>query len=201
MTDAGDRIKRRGRSGSFSIGRATLTVVIAASTWVMSVPTLGFASHGPGNSPRVFGVGTGRNEFIPPLLGEVRLSVAAHLDQQGRVNGHVEAHGDPDGAGPIEPFSVEGEVTCINVKVNRAAIKYRFKHAEGSAEPFLGGGNQFFLEDNGDPRQGVPRDRTAFDPPQTAAEFELANPTVCDDPDSRLPFYDLEQSGNFVVDG
>ncbi|HEX2089967.1 MAG TPA: hypothetical protein VHI54_08610 [Actinomycetota bacterium] len=197
----GASIKTGRGKESFSIGRTTLIAAVAASIWAVSVPTLGLASHRPGDSPRIFGVGTGRNEFIPPLIGEVRLSVAAHRDQQGRPTGHVEAHGDPDGLGPIEPFSVEGPVTCIEVRHNRAAIKYRFKHAEGSAEPFLGGGNQFFLEDNGEPRNGVAVDRTAFDAPQIAAQFELANPEACDDPNSRLLFYDLEQSGNFVVDG
>jgi hypothetical protein len=199
----GASIKTGRPTGSFSIRRTTLIAAIAASIWVMSVPTLGMAIHRPADSPRVFGVGTGRNEFIPPLFGVVRLSVAAHLDQQGEPTGHVEAQGDPDGElGPIEPFSVEGPVTCIEVRDNRAAIKYRFKHAEGSAEPFLGGGNQFFLEDNGEPRDDAPRDRTAFDAPQTAKEFnELSDPTTCDDPNSRELFYDPEQSGNFVVDG
>jgi hypothetical protein len=96
----------------------------------------------------------------------------------------------------MESFSLEGEVTCITVTGKKAAIKYRFKHAEGSAADFEGGGVQIFLEDNGDPRNGVAVDKSAFDPPQFAGQFDLAA-AQCDDPASRV--YDQIESGNFVV--
>ena len=186
---------RNTREPHRQVGRrvvAAIGLVVSVSVVIEGVAG---ASHGPGNGPRIFGVGSGENQFLV-AIGEARLSVAAHLDQQGRPNGHVRAQGEPDGPGPFESFFLEGEVTCIRVTANRAAIKYRFKHAEGSAEPFQGGGVQIFLEDNGDPRNGIAMDRTAFDPPQVAGEFDLAA-TVCDDPTIRP--YDQIESGNFVV--
>jgi hypothetical protein len=97
----------------------------------------------------------------------------------------------------MEPFRLEGEVTCVQVRGNLAAIKYRFKHAQGSAEPFQDGGVQIFLEDNGDPTPGEAVDRSTFDPPQPAGVFD-ADASRCDDPRSRLG-YDRITSGNFTV--
>jgi hypothetical protein len=142
-------------------------------------------------------VGSGSNQFLV-VLGDARLSVSAHSSALGESpSGEVRAQGDPDGAGPMEPFKLEGEVTCLRVSGNRAAIKYRFKHAEGSAAPFEGGGVQIFLEDNGDPTGGEAVDRTTFDPPQSAPFFDL-DATRCDDPNARLS-YDGIESGNFRV--
>jgi hypothetical protein len=144
-----------------------------------------------------FASGSGTNEFLV-VLGEAHLSGAAHSGPSGEdPAGHIRAQGDPDGAGPMEPFQLEGEVTCLRVSDNRAAIKYRFKHATGSAAPFAGGGVEIFLEDNGNPVDGQPVDRTAFDPPQSASVYDLAA-TQCDDPDSRFS-YDQLESGDFVV--
>jgi hypothetical protein len=141
--------------------------------------------------------GSGTNEFLV-VLGEAHLSGAAHSGPGGEdPTGHIRAQGDPDGVGPMEPFQLEGEVTCLRVSDNRAAIKYRFKHATGSAAPFAGGGVEIFLEDNGDPSDGQAVDRTTFDPPQSAATYDLAA-TQCDDPDSRFS-YDQLDSGNFGV--
>lgn len=147
--------------------------------------------------------GSGSNEFLI-AVGEARLSVGAHSGPLGEdPTGHIRAKGDPDGPGPMEPFELEGEVTCMQVAPKpggsgfRAAIKYRFKHAEGSAEPFDGGGVQIFIEDNGNPAGGQSVDRTTFDPPQPAGVFD-ANADQCDDPNSRFGYDEIE-SGNFVV--
>ena len=164
---------------------------------LLAFPGLVLGSHGQGGDSRDFAVGSGANEFLV-VLGDARLSVAAHSDPDGsRPTGHVRAKGEPDGEGPSEPFELEGEVTCINVSGNRAAIKYRFKHAEGSAEPFEGGGVQIFIEDNGDPVNGEPVDRTTFDPPQQAGVYD-ADAARCDDPRTRLG-YDRINSGDFGV--
>ena len=176
-------------------GNLLAAVGLLVSFSLLALEGVAGASHGPGNGPRIFGVGSGANQFLF-VVGEARLSVAAHLDEQGRPNGHVRAQGEPDGPGPFESFLLEGEVTCIRVTGNRAAIKYRFKHAEGSAEPFEGGGVQIFLEDNGDPRNGIAVDKTAFDSPQVAGVFDQAA-TDCDAP-TRV--YDQIESGNFVVE-
>jgi hypothetical protein len=178
------------------VGRRLATAIGLVVSVSLAMEGVAGASHGPGDGPRIYGVGSGENQFLI-AIGQARLSVAAHLDRLGRPNGHVRAQGEPDGPGPFESFTLEGEVTCIHVEGNKAAIKYRFKHAEGSAEPFQGGGVQIFLEDNGDPRNGIAVDRTTFDPPQMAATFNPAA-TVCDDPRLRTT-YDQIESGNFVV--
>lgn len=158
------------------------------------------ALHTPpagGADPRDEAVGTGTNQFLI-VLGDAHLSVSAHSGALGeRPTGAVRAQGDPDGAGPQEPFKLQGPVTCLRVSGNRAAIKYAFRQAEGSAEPFAGGGVQIFIEDNGDPVGGVAVDRTTFDPPQPAALFAL-NQGFCEDPNTRLT-YDQIESGNFGV--
>lgn len=142
--------------------------------------------------------GSGANQFLI-AIGEARLSASAHSGPLGESpTGAVRAQGDPDGAGPMEAFKLEGPVTCVRVSGNRAAVKYGFHQAEGSAEPFQDGGVQIFIEDNGDPVNGVAVDRTTFDPPQTAAVFGL-DASRCDDPGTRLG-YDQIESGNFRVE-
>jgi hypothetical protein len=194
------RITGEEREGAHRTWRAAkpIAVGIASAACLFAFPPLGSASHSDqGGGPRDFAVGSGSNQFLI-AVGDARLSVAAHSDASGGdPTGHVRAKGDPDGAGPMEPFKLEGEVTCVEVRGNRAAIKYRFKHAEGSAEPFEGGGVQIFVEDNGKPSGGEAVDRTTFDPPQTSGVFDL-NASQCDDPDSRLG-YDQIESGNFTV--
>src|SRR5438045_7059031 len=93
-------------------------------------------------------------------------------------------------------FEVQGPVTCLRVDGNRAAIKYRFKRATGSAAPFQGGGVEVFVEDNGEARRGQPVDANAFQPPQPAGAFNT-NASQCDDPN--LAAYDTVTSGDYVV--
>ncbi len=177
--------------------RRILFLSAAIAILAAALPSFSSASHSDaGGARHDFATGSGSNQFAI-VVGEARLSVAAQSAPDGTdPRGHVRAKGDPDGDGPAEPFKLEGEVTCLRVDGNRAAIKYRFKHADGSAEPFEGGGVQIFLEDNGEPKGGEAVDATAFDPPQPAGVFQT-NETLCDDPSSRP--YDQIESGNFVV--
>jgi hypothetical protein len=176
-----------------------MAVVLTATAGALLAPATPIgAQSGPGGPNHDFAVGAGKGTFVTG--GPAALRVSGHSDPGGAdPTGHVRAKGDLDGdAGPLEPFGLEGEVTCLRVEGNRAAIKYRFKHAQGSADPALqDGGVQIFLEDNGPPQGGQPVDRTAFDPPQTAETFET-NATACDDPTNR-PDYDTIDSGNFTV--
>jgi hypothetical protein len=87
-------------------------------------------------------------------------------------------------------------VTCLEVDGNRAAIKYRFRTATGSAAPFQGGGVEVFVEDNGEPRGGQPVDANAFRTPEMAVAFN-AHATQCDDPNTAT--YDTVTSGNYTV--
>ena len=164
---------------------------MAAAVTLMALATGGVAlathSSGPGG-PRDFAVGAGKNTFITGTPNH--LMVSAH-GFEADVTGHVRAKGDLLGE-----FTLEGEVTCLRVEGNRAAIKYEFKHAEGSAAPLEGGGVQVFIEDNGPPRGGQPVDRNTFDPPQPAGAFQT-NEHVCSDP-NRLD-YDRIDSGDYTV--
>ena len=55
-------------------------------------------------------------------------------------------------------FRVSGPVTCVRVEGNEASIKYRFRHASGSAAAFKGGGVEVFIKDSGHGRHGKPAD-------------------------------------------
>lgn len=176
------------------IGRKAWAGGLASAVALLALPV---GSQGQGGDRHDIAAGSGSNQFLI-VLGEAHLSVGALSDPVGgRPSGHVRAQGDPDGEGPMARFTLEGEVTCLRAKGDRAAIKYRFKHADGSAQPFEGGGVQIFIEDNGDPQDGQPVDRATFDPPQQAGVFDAAA-AECDDPDTRLG-YDGIESGNFRV--
>ena len=163
------------------------------------VPTGAGASHGDaGGGQRDFAVGAGSSELLLGAVGEASFTLSASSDPFGaRPAGYVTSRGDPDGRGPVEPFTARGEVTCLRVDGNRASIKWRFEDAGGTAAPLQGGGVQSFVEDNGEPRFGQPVDRALIDPPQPAATFE-ANAYECEDPDSRATYDRLEQ-GNVTV--
>jgi hypothetical protein len=141
-------------------------------------------------------VGSAVNQFPTPAgPGFARLSVSAHSDADGsRPFGHVRAHGTT--GAPSGDFKVSGPVTCLRVDGNRAAIKYRFAHATGSAAPFKGGGVEVFVEDNGPPQGGHSVDANAAQPPEAAGVFDLTA-TQCDDPNTAT--YDGVTSGDYVV--
>lgn len=177
--------------------KRTALALAAIGALGAALPGTSTGSHSEaGGANRDFAVGAAKNAFFQ-LGGPNHLMVSAHSDPAAvDPKGHVRAKGDIDGPGPLEPFAFEGEVTCVRVEGNRAAIKYRFKHAEGSAEPLEGGGVQVFVEDNGPPNDEIP-DRNTFDPPQPAGVFDT-NATACDDPRLRQD-YDPVESGNYTV--
>lgn len=185
---------RQGRRDSMRRLAATMISVLAMT------PVTAGASHSPAASdegPRDFAVGAGSNEFLV-VLGSSHFALSATRDARtGRLSGHVTAYGDPDGPGPLAPFKVDGEVTCLRVSGNRAALKWRFRHARGSAEPLEGGGVEAFVEDNARPRFGAPIDRAGLGPPQPQATFDV-HAGQCDDP-TLHPTYDPIDSGNITV--
>jgi hypothetical protein len=159
--------------------------------------TLVPAATAAASGNRDFAVGAGTNQFFLGTVGDAHFAFSAHSDPIGlSPQGHVVAKGDPDGVGPLPPFTAQGEVTCLRVVGNRASFKWRFERATGTAEPFAGGGVQSFVEDNGPPRDGQPVDRAALDPPQPAGLFQL-DERVCDDP--ARANYDENETGNVVV--
>ena len=141
--------------------------------------------------------GSAVNEFPTPVgPGSASLTAEVSSGPAGeRPRGFVEATGNADGT-DATGFFVRGEVTCLRVSGQRAAIKYRFRRAEGTAEPFKGGGVQIFIEDNGQLGDGQPVDATANDPPQTAEVFDT-NAADCDDPNTRT--YDQVESGDYTI--
>jgi len=170
--------------------RRSATITAAASAALVAAAGVANASHnGKVDGPRDFAVGAAKNTFVTGTPNH--LMVSAH-GLGPDVTGHVRAKGDLLGQ-----FTLEGEVTCLRVEGNRAALKYRFKHASGSAAPFEGGGIQVFIEDNGEPRGGQSVDRNTFDPPQPAGVFDT-NANQCDDPTLRAD-YDPVDSGNYTV--
>jgi hypothetical protein len=173
--------------------RAVLTGV-AVSAGVLAGTFGATAASGPG--PGDLATGSALNQFPSPVgPGAARLDVAAHSGPSGlNPRGNVHAKGTTGAA--MGEFEVQGPVTCLRVDGNRAAIKYRFKRATGSAAPFQGGGVEVFVEDNGEPRGGQPVDANAFRPPQPAGVFDT-NASQCDDPNTAT--YDTVTSGNYVV--
>lgn len=156
-------------------------------------------THGGERVARDVVTGAGSNEFALGALGEAHFALGAVSDLSGMgVRGWVTSKGDPDGLGPIEPFTARGKVTCLRAEGNRASLKWRIEHATGSAEPFVGGGVQSFLEDNGEPRRGEPLDGAVTDPPQPARSFDL-HAGQCDDPDSRGALYERLEAGNVTI--
>jgi hypothetical protein len=159
------------------------------------------ASHGAStHGMRDFAIGSGTSEFALGAIGEASFKVRASSDPLGgRAAGYVTSSGDPDGIGPLEPFTAAGRVTCLRVDGNRATLKWRLDKATGSATPFKGGGVQSFVEDNGRTRGGQPLDRAVTDPPQPAASF-LPAARQCDDPNARATYDRLEEGDVRVRD-
>jgi hypothetical protein len=168
---------------------------LALGLTLLVFPAVSLGSHSDsGGGPRDFAVGGGGN--TSPFPNQV--GFAAQADP---VTGHFRAKGDLDGDGPMGPFALEGEVTCLLVapslldgQATRASIRYRFKHAEGSAEGLEGGGIQVFVEDRGEPVGGQPVDGAAFREFVPPGAFVA---TACQDPNSTL--YDPIEWGNITV--
>jgi hypothetical protein len=151
-----------------------------------------------GGGSRDYTVGGGTNEFAV-IIGDARFGFAAKSDPIGLGSGgHAASHGDPDGIGPMGAFTAEGAVTCLRVDGNRASFKWRFAQTTGSAAPFQDGGVQVFVQDNGEPRGGVPVDWAFLDVPQPAGVFELGAGT-CTDPNLIGGDYARLESGNITV--
>ena len=172
--------------------------MVGSTTAAMSAATLAiaFGMAGAAGNAGDLATGSALNQFATPAgPGVARLSVAAHSGASGlNPRGEVRAKGTT--GLPMGEFAVQGPVTCLRVDGNRAAIKYRFKDATGSAAPFKGGGVEVFVEDNGQPRGGHPVDANASHPPETATTFD-ATASQCDDPNSAP--YDTVSSGNYTV--
>jgi hypothetical protein len=131
------------------------------------------------------------------VVGTGTLTVNTFSDPLGRnPGGVVHGSGDADGPGPMEPFDVQGKVTCLRVVGKYASIKYRFDQAAGSLADFRGGGVEVFIQDNGEPRNGKPVDANSTDLPQDKDTFP-AGASQCDDP--RLRPYNKVESGDYVV--
>jgi hypothetical protein len=140
--------------------------------------------------------GSAVNQFPTPAgPGFAQLDVNAQSDPAG-LDPQGTVHATGTSGAPMGDFEVQGPVTCLRVDGNKAAIKYRFSQASGSAAPFQGGGVEVFVEDNGKPRQGQPVDANAFRPPQPAGVFDLTA-TQCDDPNTAS--YDTVTSGDYTV--
>jgi hypothetical protein len=157
---------------------------VAVAMAVLAVPGMAWAGSGD------YAVGGAEN-----TNGFFQIAFSAHSGPLGEdPTGYVRARSRPQGGFP-SPFRFGGEVTCLRVDGNRAAIKYRFDHADNPL--LVGGGVEIFAEDNGSPRGGEPVDGGAFRTPLPPAAFELSQPSVCDDPNTAL--YSRIDSGNAVV--
>jgi hypothetical protein len=179
-----------GRTGKASLTALALSVGMTGA--ILGAGAANAVEGGGQDSVR----GAAVNGFPTPAgPGSARVTAQVSSGPGGEhPAGFVEATGN---AGTdATSFFVRGEVTCLRVSGQRAAIKYRFRRAEGTAAQFKGGGVQIFIDDNGEPAGDQSVDATANDPPQTAEAFD-ANAALCDDPNARI--YDQVTSGDYSV--
>jgi hypothetical protein len=139
-------------------------IAIAAAALSLAVPVV--ASGGP---PRDSAVGSGTTGGKSSPTGEQHVAFAAFggpttFDPFTQaiggdpVTGHFTASGDFGSS--LTAFQQEGPVTCLAVDGNRATLVYPNKQARpGTNEAF---DTLIFLEDNGKPQNGRPRDRVGF---------------------------------------
>jgi hypothetical protein len=173
---------------------ARLIAAVVATTAALGGGAV--ASSAAGDEPEDSAVGSALNQFPTPAgPGFAQLTVSARSGPVGE-NPRGSVHAVGTSGTPMGEFEVSGPVTCLRVEGNRAAIKYRFDQASGSAAPFLGGGVEVFVEDNGKARGSQPVDANAAGAPQTAGAFDVAA-TQCDDPN--LAPYDTVESGDYRV--
>jgi hypothetical protein len=116
------------------------------------------------------------------------LSINAHINPNGKIQGHINAHSVPD---YDFPFVVEGNVLCLTIVGNRAAIGGELTTLEAAGwDPNLYHGWYFFVEDNGN-QQGVP-DKISY-------QYPTLNPvTTCPNPLPGTAFFEMLE-GNIVV--
>jgi hypothetical protein len=175
--------------------RSVVVTVIALTAGALAGGLGAAAAAGGGTGDHA--TGSAVNQFPTPAgPGFAELSVSADSDPSG-LNPQGTVHATGTTGAPMGDFDVQGPVTCLRVEGNKAAIKYRFTQASGSAAPFQGGGVEVFVEDNGKPRRGQPPvDANANNPPEVAGVFDL-NAAKCDDPNK--PTYDTVTSGDYTV--
>ena len=180
--------------------RCSRRTALAAGALATGALACGFgAGAASGGVSADSATGTAVNQFPTPAgPGSAQLYVSASSDASGlHPRGTVRGNGTT--GAPGGEFQVAGPVTCVRVDGNKAAIKYRFTEATGSAAPFLGGGVEVFVEDNGQPTGGHAVDANADQPPQPQGVFDT-NASQCDDPTTAA--YDTVSSGDYtVVDG
>ena len=191
--------------------RALALAALAMLTALLA-PGLAAASHtsGPGGG-RDFAVGGGTTGSPSDPTGVQHVDFAASggptlLDPLAvppiggePVTGHFRAGGEFDQGGLTE-FQQEGPVTCLVVDGNEARLVYPNKQATPDGNEALE--VLIFLEDNGRPENGEPRDRLGFallpdetpeeDPP-SEQDSECAAPPVL------TPALFPLQKGNFTI--
>lgn len=103
----------------------------------------GTAGSGHSAPPRDFAVGAGRT-----VEGSLHFSISAHDNPNGpNGSGSIKfagLEGNPNSA-----FTLKGPVTCLKVTGEHATVGIRIESATGAAEPFVGNGFFFFVEDGG----------------------------------------------------
>lgn len=177
-------------------GRTTLAAATIAAALAAAMPALSTATPRDRTITADF-----INDFPAPMLGPGATHLVVDAQTTRRADGSfgtVRVDGDPDGAGPLPPFSAGGRVTCVKVSPSgHASLRYFFDTATGLAAPLKGGGVEIFLLDSGPGTPENPVDRSFFGLPKPAGIFELTAKR-CDPPN---PFpTDTINSGEITID-
>jgi len=143
-----------------------IAIAAVALSLTLAVPGVAVAASG---GPRDSVVGSGTTGSKSSPTGEQHVAFAAFggpttFDPFTQaiggdpVTGHFTASGD-FGSSPTA-FQQEGPVTCLVVDGNRARLVYPNKEARPETNEAFD--TLIFLEDNGKPQNGRPRDRIGF---------------------------------------
>ena len=145
-------------------GRALLASLVTGAA--ISAPSAATPAEGPSDSA----VGSVKNQ-----VGHISFAAHGGPTPFEPVRGHFTAKGALVSLGGTEAgaFHFEGPVTCLTVVGNRAGLYYPLK----SSDPpqYEGQGIFITLQDNGNPRSGVP-DQVGFVGPVPAPQNPLACP-------------------------
>jgi hypothetical protein len=159
-----------------------LVVALAAAGLLLLPAGVTTAAPGPGGPGRDFALGGGKTETDI-------FNIAVHAGPNGEdARGHMKARHNP--AFEDFTFDIEGEVTCLRVVGNRAAIGGRLTKSIVNGEPFFPNleGFLFYVEDNGNKKANP--DRISF-------QFLIAAPPVtCPNPGTTQ--FPMTQ-GNIIV--